>query len=108
MSFSLPTSSRIGRQRKLTNQRRFSRAITRMLTEVLTSHSNMRCKGMFDSSMIKQIRTNDAQRDYLVFLALLSPAISETCTKIKHHWSKSDARRRNNEVQVLFTRKQPF
>src|SRR5215471_14288283 len=105
MWFSLPTSSRIGRQRKLTNQRPCSRAITRMLTVVLTSHSNMRCKGMFDLFMIKQIRTNDAQRDYSVFLALLSPATSETCTKIKHHWSKSDARRRNNEGQVLFTEK---
>ena len=28
--------------------------------------------------------------------------ISETCLKIKHHWSKSEARRRNNEVGVPF------
>src|SRR5215470_4469955 len=105
MSFSLPTSSRIGRRRRLTNQRRYPRAITSMLTVVLTSHSNMLCKGMFDSFMIKQIRTNDAQRDYSVFLGLLLPATSETCTKIKHHWPKSDARRHNNEVQVLFNRK---
>ena len=78
------------------------RAIIRMLTLVLTSHSNTRCNAMFDSFMIKQIRTNDARHDYSVFLARLSPAISETCSKIKHHWSKSEARRRNNEVGISF------
>ena len=26
--------------------------------------------------------------------------ISETCLKIKHHWSKSEARRHNNEVRI--------
>src|SRR5258707_11473027 len=100
MSFSLLISSPIGRQRKLTNQRRCSRAITRMLTRVLTFHLNTRCKGTFDSFMIKQIKTSGARHDYSVFLARLSPAISETCSKIKHHWSKSDARRRNNEVGI--------
>src|SRR6478609_3763656 len=102
MSFSLPISSPIGRQQKLTNQRPCSRAITRMLTLVLTSRSNTRWNGMFDSFIIKQIRTNDAPHDYSVFLARLSPAISETCSKIKHHWSKSEARWRNNEVGISF------
>src|SRR5216117_685984 len=100
MSFSLPISSPIWRQQELTNQRPCSRAIIRMQTLVLTSHSNTRCKGMFDSFMIKQIRTNDARHDYLAFLARLSPAISETCPKIKHHWPKSEAGRRNNDVEI--------
>src|SRR5258707_9388173 len=104
MSFSLPISGPIGRQQELTNQRPCSRAITRMLTLVLTSHSNMRCNGMFDSFMIRQIKTSGARHDYSVFLARLSPVIYETCSKIKHHWSKSDARRRNNEVRISFNR----
>ena len=58
---------------------------------------------MFDSFMIRQIRINDARHDYSVFLARLSPAISETCSKIKHHWSKFEARRRNNEVGISLT-----
>src|SRR6476661_3912037 len=98
MSFSLPISSPIGRHQKMTNQRPCSRATIRMLTLVMISHSNTRCSGMFDSFMIKQIGTSDARHDYLVFLGQLSPATSETCTKIKHHWYKSDTRRRNNEV----------
>src|SRR4249919_1075680 len=69
---------------------------------VLTSHSNTRCKGMFDSFITKQIRTNDARHDYSVFLARLSPATYETCSKIKHHWSKFETRRRNNEVGISF------
>ena len=108
MSFSLPISGPIGRQQDLTNQRPGSRAITRMLTWVLTSHSNTRCNGMFDSFMIKQIRISDARHDYSVFLAQLFPAISETCSKIKHHWSKSDARRRNNEVGISVNRESRF
>src|SRR5262245_26555814 len=108
MSFSLPISSPIERSQKMTSQRLSSRTTIRGLTLVLTSHSNMRCSGMFDSFMIKQIRTNDARHDYSVFLAQLSPATSETCSKIKHHWSKSDAIRRNNDGQVLFNRKWPL
>jgi hypothetical protein len=108
MSFSLPISSPIGRQRELTNQRPCSRVITRMLTWVLTFHSNTRCNGMFDSFMIKQIKTSGARHDYSVFLARLSPAISETCSKIKHHWSKSDARRRKNEVGISFNKEWLF
>src|SRR5258707_7479686 len=102
MSFSLPISSPIWRQQELTNQRPCSRAIIRMLTLVLTSHSNTRCKGMFDSFIIKQIRTKDTRHDYSVFLARLSPAISETCIKIKHHWFKSEARWHNNEAGIPF------
>src|SRR6476646_3549217 len=102
MSFSLPISSPIARPQELTNQRPASRAMITMLTWVITSHSNTRCNGMFDSFMIKQIRTNDARHDYSVFLARLSPAISETCSKIKHHWSKSEARWHNNEVGISF------
>src|SRR5262249_18062239 len=98
MLFFHPISSPIGRHQKLTNQRRCSREIIRMLTLVMTCHSNTRRKGMFDSFMIKQITIKDARHDYLVFLARLSPAISETCPKIKHHWPKSEARRCNNEV----------
>src|SRR5215471_6182455 len=101
MSSSLPISSPIGCQQKLTNKRPCSQAITRMLTVLQTFHSSTRCKGTFDSFMIKQIRTNDARHDYSVFLARLSPAISGTCTKMKHRWSKSDANRRNNEVLSL-------
>src|SRR5262245_19591135 len=104
MSFSLPTSSPIGCQQKLTNQRLWSEAIIRMLTWVMTSHSNTRCNAMFDSFMIKQIRTNDARHDYSVFLVRLSLATSETCSKIKHHWSKSEATRRNNEDWISFNR----
>src|SRR6516165_7384374 len=98
MSFSLPISSPIGRLQRLTNQRPWSQAIIRTLTLVMTSHSITRCNGMFDSFITKQIRTNGARRDYSVFLDPLSPATFETCPKIKHHWSKSEAKRRNNEV----------
>src|SRR6476659_4666011 len=108
MSFSLPISSPTGRQRELTNQRPCSRAIIRILTWVLTSHSNTRCNGMFDSFMIKQIKTSGARHDYSVFLARLSPAISGTCSKIKHHWSKSDARRHNNEGGISFNEEYVF
>src|SRR5438552_4129183 len=96
MSFSLPISSPIWRQQELTNQRPCSWAIIRMLTLVLTSHSNTRCKGMFDSFTVKQIRTKDARHDYSVFLARLCPAISAACLKIKHDWSKSEAYRRDS------------
>src|SRR4029077_12698025 len=108
MSFSLPISSPIWRHQDLTNQRPSSWAIIRTLTLVLTSHSNTQCKGMFDSFIIKQIRTKDARHDYSVFLARLSPAISETCLKRRHHWSKSEARRRNNEVRIPFMRSSRF
>src|SRR5260370_13343481 len=108
MSFSLPISGPIGRLQELTNQRPCSRAIIRMLRLVLTSHSNTRCNGMFDSFMIKQIRTNDARHDYSVFLARLSPAISETCPKIRHHWSKFEAARRNNDVGIHLSGEWPF
>jgi hypothetical protein len=63
---------------------------------------------MFDSFMIKQIGINDAQRDYSVFLARLSPAISAMCPKINHHWSKSEAKWRNYEVGISVHAKQPF
>src|SRR5438093_1178411 len=108
MSFSLPISSPIERRQELTNQRPCFRAIIRMLTFVLTSHSNTRCKGMFDSFMIKRIRTKDARHDYSVFLARLSPGISETCLKIRHHWSKSEVGQRNNELGIALHRKWPF
>src|SRR5262249_39548854 len=108
MSSSLPISSPTGRQQKLRNQRPWSQAIIRMLTLVMTSHSNTHCNGMFDSFMIKQIRTNDAQHDYSVFLDRLSPAISRTCAKMKHHWSKSEAIRLNNEVCISLNRESPL
>src|SRR5690242_10541908 len=100
MLFFLLISSLIGRHQKLTNQRFCLREIIRMLTSAPTSHSNTRCKSMFDSYMIRQIRTKDARRDYSVFPARLSPAISETCPKIKHQWPKFEARRHNNEVGI--------
>src|SRR5918996_4668488 len=100
MSFSPPTLSPIGCRQGMINQRSYPRAIIRTLTLLLTSHLNARCKGMFGSFTIKQIKTNGARHDYLAFLARLSPAISEPCLKIKHHWSKSEAKRRNNEVGI--------
>src|SRR3954467_12025473 len=104
MSFFLPISSPIGHQQELTNQCPCLRAIIRMVAWVPTSHSNAPCNAMCDSFMIKPVRTNDARHDYSVFLARLCHAISETCSKIKHRWSKSDARRRNNEGGILFNR----
>jgi len=100
MSFSLPISRPIGRQQELTNQCPCWRAIIRMLTWELISHSNTRCNAMFDSFMIRPVRTNDARHDYSVFLARLSLAISGTCPKIKHHWPKFEATRRNNECGI--------
>src|SRR6476469_7920661 len=108
MSFSLPISNPIGRQQELTNQRPCWGAITRMLTWVRTSHSNTRCNGMFDSFMIKLVGTNDARHDYSVFLARLFRAISETCSKIKHHLPESDARWHNNKGGISFNRESPF
>src|SRR6478672_13929512 len=108
MSFSLPISNPIGRPQELTNQRPCWGAITRMLTRVRTSHSNTRCNAMFDSFMIKLVRTNDARHDYSVFLARLFPAISEICSKIKHHWPNFEATRHNNEDGISFNRELSF
>src|SRR3954454_821385 len=108
MSFSLPILGLIGRRKKLTNQRLSTQAIIRIMTRLLTSPLNTRCNGMFDLFMIRQIRINAVRHGYLVFLGRLSPAISETCSKIKHHWSKSEATRRNNEVGNWLKGEQPF
>ena len=58
--------------------------------------------------MIKQIRTNDARRDYSVFLAGLSPAISETCPKIKHRWSKCEPYGLIMRLDIGFTGNSPL
>ena len=108
MLFFLPISSLIGRQQELIHRHPCSRAIIRMLTRLLIYHSNVRCNGMFDSSTIRQIRTSGARHDYLVFLARLFPVIYEICPKIKHHWSKSEARRCNNELQFPLTMSSRF
>src|SRR5262245_33436367 len=105
MSFSLPILKRIRRHQELTNQRLYSGATIRMLRLVPTSHSNTRCKSTFGSFMIKRIGTNDARPVYSVFLARLSPGISARCPKIKHHRSKSEARRHNNEGGIFVPRK---
>src|SRR5262249_1508564 len=101
MLFFPPTSNQIGRHQAPMNQHPCPRPIIKKLTLLLISHWNARCKSMFGSFMIKQIRISDAQRGYSVFPARLSSAISETCPKVKHRWSKSDARWPNNELRNL-------
>src|SRR5437764_1588125 len=74
-----------------------------MVTKLIlgtTSHLSARCRGMFSSFMIKQIRINDARLAYSVFLARLFPATFETCPKIKHHWPKSEPRVPDIEVYL--------
>ena len=101
MLFFRPISNRIGRHQELTNPRRWQRTMVSELTLGTTSHSSARCKGMFSSFMIKQIRINDAPRDYSVFLARLSRAISGTCPKITHRWPQCEAAR--PDIELVFT-----
>src|SRR6516165_8543411 len=108
MWFSPPISSPTRRHQELINESPLSSVIIRKVTLALTSHSNTRCKGMFDLFMIEPIRTNDAQRDCSAFLVLLSPAICGICPKIKHRWSKSEAMRRNIEVGISLRDEHPF
>src|SRR4030095_12647578 len=91
------TSNPIARHQQLKNQRPCPWAIIRKLILLLISHPTTRCKSTFGSFMIKRIGTSDARHVYSVFLARLSPAISVRCSKIKHHWSKSEAIWPNNE-----------
>src|SRR5262245_33745181 len=102
------TSNPIAHQQELKNQGLCPRGITRKPMRLLISHSNRRCKSTFGSFTNKRIGTSDARRVYSVSLARRLPAISARCPKIKHIWSKSEARRPNNAVGISLQRSSDF